>query len=47
MLIFFIASEVGTSLDKLARAVFLTEVRLDNWMLTDRKKRLAETLAEE
>ena len=36
------ATEAGTSLEKLTRAVFVTEVMIDDWMLSDRKKRFAQ-----
>ena len=37
-----VASEVGTSLETLTRAVFHVEVMLENWILSERKKRLTD-----
>jgi RNA polymerase I-specific transcription initiation factor RRN7 len=37
-----IASEAGTSLERLTHAVFQTEVMIENWILSERKRRLGE-----
>jgi len=37
-----LAANVGTSLHKLVREVFQTEVLLEGWALSERRKRLAE-----
>ncbi|KIN08406.1 hypothetical protein OIDMADRAFT_100192 [Oidiodendron maius Zn] len=36
------ASEAGTSLERLTHAVFQTEVMIENWILSERKRRLRE-----
>lgn len=45
-LIFVVATEVGTSLERLSRAVFLTEVMVQDWIVSERRKQLAREIAE-
>jgi len=42
-----IAAEAGTSLERLSRAVFLTEVMVQDWIVSEKRKKLAREIAEE
>jgi hypothetical protein len=42
-----VATEAGISLQKLSRAVFLTEVMVQDWIVSEKRKKLARELAEE